>query len=162
MPVDAQKTTRTLSCGVLVLNERRELLLCHVTGTAWWDIPKGAREPGETPLEAACRETEEETGIVLAPERLLDLGEFAYRPDKALHLFATHRMSTQLDPARCVCRSHFAHRLTGTPTPEVDAFAWVSFEEVAERCARRMGELLTRRLSLDALAVAAASLDTPR
>lgn len=28
-----------------------------------WDFPKGIVEEGETPLEAACRETAEETGI---------------------------------------------------------------------------------------------------
>lgn len=53
-----------LSAGVAVV--RRE-------GDAWrflvlrcyqnWDFPKGGIEPGETPLVAAIRETEEEAGI---------------------------------------------------------------------------------------------------
>ena len=40
---------KTLSCGILVMNEDQELLLCHVTGAWHWDIPKGSTEPGETP-----------------------------------------------------------------------------------------------------------------
>ncbi len=39
----------------------RFLLVRHRAGH--WGFPKGHAEPGETPLEAACREFEEETGI---------------------------------------------------------------------------------------------------
>lgn len=37
------------------------LLVQHRAGH--WGFPKGHAEPGETPLETACREFEEETGI---------------------------------------------------------------------------------------------------
>lgn len=39
---------------------KRFLLMKHKSR---WDLPKGHAEKGETPLEAALRETEEETGI---------------------------------------------------------------------------------------------------
>ncbi|HKT31334.1 MAG TPA: NUDIX domain-containing protein [Gammaproteobacteria bacterium] len=53
-----------LSAGVAVLRETpagRLFLLLR----AWryWDFPKGAVEPGETPLQAAIREVREETGL---------------------------------------------------------------------------------------------------
>ncbi|TIC86597.1 NUDIX domain-containing protein [Nocardioides sp. GY 10127] len=35
-----------------------------------WGLPGGHMEPGETPLEAAVRELEEETGLVLSPDEL--------------------------------------------------------------------------------------------
>jgi 8-oxo-dGTP pyrophosphatase MutT (NUDIX family) len=35
------------------------LLRCY----RYWDFPKGEIEPGEEPLQAACRESEEETGL---------------------------------------------------------------------------------------------------
>jgi len=135
-----------VSCGVLVLSPGRELLLCHVTHTAKWDIPKGIQDPGETEREAALRELREEAGIVFEPGRLTDLGSFAYRPDKRLHLFtvdADEELST-LD--HLVCTSYFAHHKTGQPTPEVDGFRWAAREDIARLCWPRMAQVL---LSLD-------------
>ncbi len=79
---------RTVSCGVVLLDSDGRVLLAHAPATTHWDIPKGQGEPGETAQQAALRELAEETGIVLDPARLVDLGLFAYRRDKDLHLFA--------------------------------------------------------------------------
>jgi 8-oxo-dGTP pyrophosphatase MutT (NUDIX family) len=140
--------TTTTSCGVLLLNPQRELLLCHATGAAHWDIPKGVGEPGETPREAALRETFEETGLRLEPQRLLDLGRLAYRPGKDLHLFAA--WSERIDPGTLVCSSQFVDR-RGSLVPEADAFEWTPFERVPQRCAKNMVKVLTQTLSLEAL-----------
>ena len=80
-----------VSSGVLVLDAQRELLLCHATGTPRWDIPKGVGEPGEDARTTAVRETAEETGLVLEPDDLLDLGRFPYLRQKDLHLHASRR-----------------------------------------------------------------------
>lgn len=56
---------KILSAGVVVLNgdrDRYRYLLLRAYN--YWDFPKGVVEPGETPLEAAIREVEEETGLV--------------------------------------------------------------------------------------------------
>lgn len=139
---------RKLSCAVLLLNEQAQLLLCHVTGKRWWDVPKGLQDPGETPRETALRELAEETGLVLAPHELLDLGRFAYRPDKDLHFFAALRESDALDLSRCRCSSHFEDPRTGRPWPEVDAFEWVPFAQVGARCSKTMGQVLSETLDL--------------
>ena len=81
-------TARRLSCGILILNPQHELLLCHVTGQDHWDLPKGGAHDDESPLQAALRETREETGLALAADALRELGRFDYRPKKDLHLFA--------------------------------------------------------------------------
>lgn len=55
---------KTLSAGVIVVRRAGDvwkyLLLRAYT---YWDFPKGIVEDGEKPLEAACREVEEETGL---------------------------------------------------------------------------------------------------
>ncbi len=139
---------KALSCGILVLNRRSELLLCRATGTLRWDIPKGGGDPGETPLQTALRETAEECGLRFAPDELLELGRFAYRPGKDLHLYAALRDG--VDASACRCRSHFTD-LWGRVRPEMDAFEWTAFERVPRRCARRMAALLTHTLSLPQL-----------
>ncbi len=139
---------RTTSYGVLIFNEQQQLLVAHVTGKHFWDIPKGGADAGENPLQAAVRETFEETGIVLRPADLQDLGLHRYLPAKNLHLFRTSVSCADVDIASCQCTSFFAHHRTGHPTPEVDAFRWIQREAIAAHCSPRMASLL---LSLPAL-----------
>ena len=102
--------SRTVSCGVVILNAQGDVLLCHATETSHWDVPKGQAEPGEEPVEAALRELVEETGIVLPAARLKDLGRFVYRRDKDLHLFAVRVTDEEVQARKCVCESYFPRR----------------------------------------------------
>ena len=135
-----------VSCGTLVVNPRGELLLCHVTDTRSWDIPKGMQDAGESTLQAAMRELREEAGIAFAAERFEDLGGFGYRRDKRLHLYRV-RVDDELgDLSQLVCTSFFPHPVTGVARPEADGFRWAARAELAALCWPRMGRLL---LSLD-------------
>lgn len=59
-----------------MLDQRGRLLVlpCAEPGLeslgSWYDLPGGGLEPGETTAAAACRETAEETGVVLTPDTL--------------------------------------------------------------------------------------------
>lgn len=141
-------SARKLSCGVVVLNDAAELLLCHVTGQDHWDLPKGGPAPGEPPLATALRETREETGLVLDPSALLDLGRLAYRPRKDLHLFALRL--PRLDTRLLVCESHFSNA-AGRRLPEMDGYRWFPFADVPARVTGRMATVLCERLDLAAL-----------
>jgi len=61
-----------------------EVLLVHPSGTynrrAPWSIPKGLPEPGETAVDAARRETREETGVDAGA--LEELGRVRYRKSR--------------------------------------------------------------------------------
>ena len=59
----APQMAKVISCGVLMLNVQRERFVCHTTGTSRWDVPKGVQVPGESALQAAVRETWEETQV---------------------------------------------------------------------------------------------------
>ncbi|CAM3055890.1 8-oxo-dGTP diphosphatase [Paracoccus aminovorans] len=42
----------------------------HIPFPAHWDLPGGGAEPGETPVDCALRELQEEFGLRLSPDRL--------------------------------------------------------------------------------------------
>lgn len=144
MSLPVSSRPRRLSCGIVVLAPTRELLLCHVTGQRHWDLPKGGIHDGETPAEAARRETREETGLDFAPESLLDLGRFAYTAKKDLHLFAAP--SPRVDPASLCCESTFVERGSQRRLPEMDGFGWFGIERLGELCTPRMATVLTEAL----------------
>ncbi|MEO7055345.1 MAG: NUDIX domain-containing protein [Caldimonas sp.] len=139
---------RRLSCGIVLFAESRELLLCHVTGQRHWDLPKGGIHAGESPLQAALRETCEETGLCLDGAAALDLGRHAYTAKKDLHLFAM--LTERVDPRELHCDSCFVERGTGRERPEMDGFGWFGFDRVAELCTPKLAELLEAKLDLEA------------
>jgi 8-oxo-dGTP pyrophosphatase MutT (NUDIX family) len=133
---------KTISYGVLILNEQGQLLLAHATGQKHWDIPKGGAEEGESAREAAIREVREETGIDLSVSSMEELGRMPYIPRKDLHLFRAVLHTRDCDIAACKCTSFFPHRTSGVMTPEVDRFKWVDVAEVPALAAKSMTALL--------------------
>ncbi len=127
--------------GILLLWRHR-----FITDTWGWEIPAGRLEPGESPEQAAARETEEETGW--RPGRLRPLG--AYAPsngssDQRFHLFVADGATHIGDP---------------TDVGESERIAWHPVAGVRDLIAR--GEI-NDGLSLTALLWALAfpaSLDT--
>ncbi len=51
------------SCGFLIYRDQPELSFLLMQHPARWDLPKGHVDKGETEMECALRELEEETGI---------------------------------------------------------------------------------------------------
>ena len=80
--------------GVLLLRRHR-----FITDSWGWEIPGGRIDEGETPAEAAARETLEETGWRPGPLRPL----FSYHPlsggvDQTFHVFAAESAVEEGEP----------------------------------------------------------------
>lgn len=131
------------SCGIIILNEINEILMGHVTGNKFYDIPKGLQDESEEPVICAIRECQEEISLVFDDTKLTDLGRFAYNKEKNLHLFLTYVNKDSIKLDELFCDSFFEHHYTKKQTPEVDGFKWVSVGEVVSHCAKSMGNLLT-------------------
>jgi 8-oxo-dGTP pyrophosphatase MutT (NUDIX family) len=93
------RMARPVSAAVVVDDRDRVLLMWrhrHVTDTWGWEIPAGRVEAGESPEEAAVRETEEETGwrpgglsLIVASQPSngsVDSRHYLYRADGARHI----------------------------------------------------------------------------
>jgi 8-oxo-dGTP pyrophosphatase MutT (NUDIX family) len=132
-------TARQTSCGVIVTDGER-VLLGHATRSPRWDIPKGSAEPSETFPVAAARELLEETGLVIAPEALTDLGVHLYLRGKDLALFMWK--AAQLpDPRRLTCTSRFALP-NGTLLPEFDRFGLFAWEDALSLVGKNLARVL--------------------
>src|SRR3954467_3829191 len=93
------------SAGILLFRQRSgklEVLLVKPGGPFWrnkdagaWMIPKGGVESGETPIEAAVREVEEETGMRVQSEPV-PLAKVRQAGGKWVEAFA---VEGDLDPA---------------------------------------------------------------
>ena len=124
--------TKILACGLLVVSPQG-WLLAHATRSPRWDIPKGRWEEGETCLEAALRETWEETGLDFKDQqdRIVDLGRHHYLRSKDMHLFRLD-IPQALDLSNCCCHT-YVERSGGDKFLETDRWEWVPPSKVAQR-----------------------------
>jgi 8-oxo-dGTP pyrophosphatase MutT (NUDIX family) len=141
--VDCQCET---SCGTLIINDKGEILLGHVSDRDHWDIPKGRQEAEESLLEAAKRELKEETGLEFNDAFFEEIGTFAYRPDKNLHLYKVYVSDMLEDLDSLECSSYFPCNEEREPILAMDSYCWASREELPRRCLPRLAQ---RLLSLD-------------
>lgn len=132
-----------ISCGIIIFNEKKEILMGHVTGNKFFDIPKGLLEKNENPILCAIRECQEECGLEFKPEELKDLGVHKYNKEKDLHLFLISVKKEDINMNDLVCNSFFEHYYTKKIVPEVDSFDWINIQDVTVKCAKSMGKLLT-------------------
>ena len=128
------------TCGVIVTYGER-IILGHATRSPRWDIPKGLAEPGENFAEAAARELREETGLIVSPNELVELGVHAYLRGKELALFAWQPPQLP-DPQSLVCTSLFALP-NGTMLPECDRFDLFPWDEALLRVGKNLARILT-------------------
>lgn len=124
---------KQVSCGfVFVDTKAHKILMVHPTNQRdFWDLPKGRREKGESSLQAAIREVQEETSIVIDEnnDNIVEYGEFNYNKHKNIHLFAC--FDKKFSPFSLKCESMVEGR-HGNVFPEVDDFEMFDIEDAIE------------------------------
>lgn len=121
------------AAGLFLVNKDGKILVGHPTHHVpeFWSIPKGKLDKGETPLQAAIRETYEESNVKLFIDlhTFIELGTIVYRhKKKEITFFAIvepehakwHKLNIR-------CNSNVPEERGGFP--EMDAFKWVTIEE---------------------------------
>jgi 8-oxo-dGTP pyrophosphatase MutT (NUDIX family) len=125
-----------LSAGVVVVRQTadgyRFLLLRAYRN---WDCPKGLVEPNESPLEAAIRETAEETGIddlrFAWGTDYIETPPYARGKVARYHVAATEVTAPLLRPN------------PATGRPEHHEFRWVTLDEALELVVPRIAAVVT-------------------
>jgi len=123
--------SKTLSCGV-VLARRTDSAWLTLMLRAWhhWDFPKGLREPGEEPLQAAIREVGEETGIVDLDfawgDRCMETGPYSRGKLARYYLARTAESNVVMGLS------------PETGVPEHHEWRWVSFDEAYDLASPRV------------------------
>ena len=123
------------AAGIIITNGV-SLVMGHSTGNKHWDIPKGRLDDGETEIDAAIRETQEESGLIFSKEGLIELGMRTYGKDRELTLFLAivHQLP---DPSTLNCSS-MVHWDGYDPFPELDQFKLVEWAKIADYVTKNM------------------------
>lgn len=140
---------KKLSCGVLVVDSSKNLLMLHVTGQNFWDIPKGTQEEAEVPVATALREMKEESGILASQEDLVEIGWCQYNMYKDLWLFILY--VDTVDLSKLKCRSTFTDEKLRIEMPEIDDYKLIPLEDASSHMCGSLNRLFDNELHNDIL-----------
>lgn len=114
------QVARPASAGVVVYNIAGQALVLKANYKPYWSFPGGWIEDGQTPLQAAIRELQEETGVVIPREQ-------------TRFLFTVNRISDVMQSYQFMfeCTSKIASDTIIKLQPEeIDDYKFVSRDDV--------------------------------
>lgn len=128
------KKMKTIAAGIYLVNKDKKVLICHPTNhrTDFWSIPKGKVEKDEELINAAIRETYEETNIDLKEyQMMVNMSPLTYtHRKKVLHPYICYEEanpSFNFNEFELKCNSNVPEDRGGFP--EMDDYRWVTFDE---------------------------------
>jgi len=126
------------AAGIFILNKDNKLLVCHPTNhsPSFWSIPKGKVEGSETLIEAAIRETFEETNIDLTDysNKLISIDSQYYsHKQKVLHPFVLFEIDCHgLNLSNCVIKCNSNVPIERGGFLEMDDYKFCTIKEARE------------------------------
>ncbi|HEX6676519.1 MAG TPA: NUDIX domain-containing protein [Actinomycetes bacterium] len=141
-PAAPRASSLVPAASAIVADDAGRILLHRRTDNALWSIPGGAMEVGESIAETVVREVKEETGLVVAPERLVGI----YSNPRHVVEYADGEVRQQFSVC-FACRLVGGQVATGDESSEVGFFTPVEIEAmpVHESIRLRIRHFLERR-----------------
>jgi ADP-ribose pyrophosphatase YjhB (NUDIX family) len=141
LSADLGYVTPKVGADAAIFDEQGRILLVQRADDALWCLPCGWLEPGESPDEAAVRETREETGLEVRVVQLVDLFSRKAGVDGAVHsLVAAIYLCERIGGTLQTSHESLAVRYWDID----DVPAWHSIQERYARAARGVWDTLTR------------------
>ena len=128
-------TTSRLSCGVVLVRQADTgWVTLMLRAYRHWDFPKGIRERGEEPMQAAQREVAEETGITELQfqwgDRYFETGPYSRGKVARYFIAETGQTDVVLGPS------------PETGEPEHSEWRWVTFDEAYDLGSPRVRQIV--------------------
>ncbi|MFE5004363.1 NUDIX domain-containing protein [Streptomyces sp. NPDC056696] len=137
---EAKMAHPRMAAGVLFFDAEGRVLMVEPTYKDYWEIPGGYVETGESPLQAAVREVEEELGITPPLGRLLavDWAPSTAEGDKVLYVFDGGQLTPE-DLARVTLQED-----------ELRSFGFLPASEIEERTIPRLARRIVAAIKASA------------
>lgn len=122
--------TKHKSAGI-VIKQGDKYLICRSTkcydksGHEVWGIPKGKIDKGETPVQAAVRETWEETNLKFKEDDLTFLCEYRANKKKYMYVYFIEVPENYDVILFCCCNTKVDNR----NYPEIDSYKLITLDE---------------------------------
>jgi len=127
--------SKVISAGILVKIQSNQYALGHATNNKHWDIFKGRQDEGETFVQTALRECQEESGLVFQESDLKFLGKFDYTKKKDIVIFIARVENLDFSGLKCTT-------FLENGDPEMDYYAPFTFDLMLEATATSMSNVL--------------------
>lgn len=124
------------TAGLFIVNSENKILIAHPTGHDFWSIPKGKIEDGESIVDAAIRETWEETNFDAgSATHFTEIEKVKYKHGKKILypvvlLERTNKRMGDFTSQELKCNSIVSEDARwNAGQPEMDDWKWVDIDE---------------------------------
>ena len=136
------------SAGIVIVLKKEKVLLCHPTGHKWfssYSFPKGQLDKNETHLQAALRECQEETSIIIDIKQISNLNTpiiVEYKNKKGQKYKIVYLYTVYINDISEIKISSEILPTENLQIDEVDWAGFLTFDEAKKRIFHRFYQVL--------------------